>query len=142
MHWLIDPIVKHYADFSGRATRKEYWMFQLLLAVLYFVTVAFGIFLKLDTTPSLIVVIFMIGFFIVPNISIVVRRFHDVGYSGWWILITLIPYVGGIISFCFCCWPSQAGTNKYGANKYGIEAPVSLSQPYEVVSSESTPPAV
>jgi uncharacterized membrane protein YhaH (DUF805 family) len=123
MHWLIDPIKFHYFDFSGRATRKEYWMFQFLIAVLYLVTFLLGILLQLDRTLSLAVVIFMVGFFILPCISIQVRRFHDVGYSGWWVLITLFPYVGALFSFCICCWSSQTGTNSYGVNKYGIEAP-------------------
>lgn len=49
------------------------------------------------------------------------RRLHDISKSGWWLLISLIPFVGGIIIFVFTVMDSTPGTNKYGENPKGIE---------------------
>ncbi len=138
MHWLIDPIRYHYADFSGRTSRKEFWMFQLmmLLIVVVFFTLltVFGIGLASSGTENssgtlffalwfIPIALFMLAI-IVPSIAIAVRRLHDIGRSGWWYLISFVPWVGGIIIIVLECLPSQKGTNKWGANPYGIESDV------------------
>lgn len=138
MHWLIDPIRNHYADFSGRTSRKEFWMFQLMmiLIVVAFFTVltVLGIGLASDGTESSGGTLFFVLWFIpiilftlaiiVPSIAINVRRLHDIGRSGWWYLIGFVPWVGGLIAIILACLPSQKGTNKWGANPYGVEADI------------------
>lgn len=94
-----------YADFSGRSSRKEYWLFMLMGFV-------FGL------IPFLGFIWSVIAF--VPNIAVTVRRLHDTGRSGWNWLWCLIPIFGWIILLVFCCQDSQYGINKYGYNPKGI----------------------
>ncbi len=53
---------------------------------------------------------------LVPSIAVVVRRLHDTGHSGWWYLISFVPYVGGIVLFVFLLLASTPGDNVYGPN--------------------------
>lgn len=145
MHWLIDPIRLHYADFSGRASRKQFWMFQLmivLVVVLCLTAVATwdSVFPYKDSYT--ILGLFLMAFvtllalaIAVPSIAIAVRRLHDSGRSGWWYLISFVPWIGGIIIIILECLPSQKGTNKWGANPYGIESDVAVQSNTPVVAS-------
>lgn len=56
----------------------------------------------------------------VPSLAMSVRRLHDTGRSGWFLLLNLIPYIGGIIIFVFSVLDSQPGTNQYGPNPKGL----------------------
>jgi uncharacterized membrane protein YhaH (DUF805 family) len=112
MEWFI-KCLKQYADFSGRARRKEYWMFTLFVCIFWFILL-----MIMFTVPILgfvVFVIFALGM-IVPNLAVLVRRLHDVGKSGWMYLIVLIPLAGGIWLFVLMCLDSQPGANKWGAN--------------------------
>ncbi|MBY0309658.1 DUF805 domain-containing protein [Patescibacteria group bacterium] len=138
MHWFLDPIVHHYADFKGRASRKGYWMFILWYFLVLFGSV-FGVgllqivFMGADAQagsniiiPLLFGVLFLgllLGL-LVPVIALHVRRLHDIGYSGWWYLLSFIPYLGGLIVLVLMCLPSQEGTNKYGPHPYAASEPL------------------
>lgn len=141
MHWLIDPITKHYVDFRGRASRQEYWMFALFLFVLYI-----GIVLVFFTLSEKIMLVVLVGTMIasaLPSISIQVRRLHDIGWSGWWILLSFLPYAGGLVLLVLYCLPSQVGTNKYGTHPYGVETlaqPSSVSEAVKVQDTTGVPP--
>jgi len=69
---------------------------------------------------------------LVPTIALSARRLHDISISGWFQLLTFIPYIGGIVLLVLYCLPSKKGTNKYGPNPYGeiqpAEAPVAAPQ--------------
>jgi len=99
-----------YADFSGRARRKEYWMFILYYMIIYMVlSVIDGIFGT-----------FILGFIfslvlLVPSISLATRRLHDTNRTGWWQLIVLIPLIGAIILIVFLVQDSH-DENAYGPN--------------------------
>ena len=101
---------KKYADFTGRARRKEYWMFILFYMILYVV---------LSVIDSVIGTVFLSVLFslalIIPSISIAARRLHDTGRSGWWQLISLIPLLGVIVLIVFLAQDSH-DENKYGAS--------------------------
>ena len=106
MEWMLLPL-KRYADFNGRSRRKEYWMFMLLQAII-------------DNGPGAlawvvfaIMVIVMLAM-VVPSIAVSVRRFHDQGKSGWFYLISLVPYLGGFIVLVFMCLEGTPGPNEYG----------------------------
>ena len=107
MEYFLDAI-KKYADFSGRATRKEYWMFVLFYMI---------IFLLLSVVDGLLETFILGTIFslavLVPSVSIAARRLHDIGRTGWWLLITLIPVIGIIILIVFLTQNSQDG-NAYG----------------------------
>lgn len=131
----VDPIspwqyftrcLSRYADGHGRARRKEYWYFILfqLLIVLVPAILCVGLSAAGGDTPSdassiviallaLITVAVYLAL-LIPGICVAIRRFHDVGLSGWLILLGLIPYAGGLITFVITLLPSQASPNKHG----------------------------
>ncbi len=93
MKWYLLAL-KKYATFNGKATRKEYWMFVLfnmifsIVAVLLDVVMGFGSGGPVFTLYSLAL--------LVPGLAAAVRRLHDIGKSGWMVLVSLIPLIGGI----------------------------------------------
>ncbi|RZI74846.1 MAG: DUF805 domain-containing protein [Variovorax sp.] len=97
-----------FADFSGRATRSEYWWFVLAYFLLALVTGFIHEYLYF-----LVVLVFL-----VPMISAGVRRLHDIGKTGWLLLIGLIPLVGLVLIY-FMVQPSQPESNAYGAPPAG-----------------------
>ncbi|WP_226643121.1 DUF805 domain-containing protein [Mesobacillus subterraneus] len=113
MQWYLEAI-KNYANFKGRARRKEYWLFNLfnilLMGTLYIIGSA------MESLLLLVVTLIYYFFMLIPSISVTVRRLHDIGYSGWMYLVNFIPLVGGIILLVFTCLDSEANENKYGAN--------------------------
>jgi uncharacterized membrane protein YhaH (DUF805 family) len=117
MDWYI-KVLKQYADFSGRARRKEYWMFALFNVILVIATMIIDNTLGLTFRGEpygLIYTLYGLAV-LIPSLAVGVRRLHDVGKSGWWILIALIPIVGAIILLVWFCTDSQAGENQWGDN--------------------------
>ena len=117
MNWYL-YVLKNYATFSGRARRKEYWMFFLFNVL---ISLGLGV---LDVVAGTYSVEYETGFFsglysllvLIPSIAVGVRRLHDTNRSGWWIVISLIPIIGVLVLFVFTCLDSQPGTNRFGAN--------------------------
>ena len=117
MNWYLH-VLKNYATFSGRARRKEYWMFFLFNVL---ISLGLGV---LDVVAGTYSVEYETGFFsalysllvLIPSIAVSVRRLHDTNRSGWWILISLIPIIGVLVLFVFMCLDSQPGTNRFGVN--------------------------
>lgn len=117
MEWMIMPL-KRYADFQGRSRRKEYWMFVLLQILVIVPLVLIAIALDGGGSGGGVVLlgvlaIFVLGLFI-PSLAVQVRRFHDQDKSGWFVLLGLIPYIGGIITFVFMCIEGTRGPNRFG----------------------------
>ncbi|MGW1004812.1 DUF805 domain-containing protein [Streptomyces sp. NPDC002520] len=110
MSWFIEAL-KKYAVFSGRARRKEYWMFTLFAAILYGVGAGVGVAAK---APFIVAIVALA--LLLPSWAVSVRRLHDTGKSGWTILLGIIPLVGPIVLLVFYCTDSVAGENKYGPN--------------------------
>lgn len=108
MEHFVDAI-KQYAQFTGRTGRKEFWMYMLFYMI--FVVVLAILDGLLGT--MILGMIFGLAMF-VPSLSIGARRLHDVGKSGWWQLITLVPFVGFIILIIFLVKESD-GDNEYGS---------------------------
>ena len=94
MNWYI-KVLKNYATFSGRARRKEYWMFALIQGIVWAILYV----LMLTSDSSLIAGIFIVFVLatLVPSLAVVVRRLHDIERSGWFYFISFIPVVGPII---------------------------------------------
>ena len=115
MNWYL-KCWKQYADFTGRARRTEYWMFTLVNFLISFLLnlVLVGTFLGLS-----FYYIYSLAIFI-PSLAVCVRRLHDVGRSGWWYLIGLIPVIGWILLIVWFCTDSQPGANKWGENPKGM----------------------
>lgn len=117
MNWYL-AVLKKYAVFSGRARRKEYWMF--ILFNLIFIIIAAIIDNVAGTTVGelhygLFYILYALAVCI-PGISVAVRRLHDVGKSGWFYWIVLIPFAGAIWLLVLFCTDSVAGENEYGTN--------------------------
>ena len=122
MNYYIDCLTKKYACFSGRARRQEFWLFVLFDIIASFVVGCIGGFLAGATGVTAFAYLGLIYFLAVllPRFCVFVRRMHDIGKSGWWWLIALIPFIGWIILVVFCCLDSQPGDNKYGSNPKGL----------------------
>ncbi|MDE6624105.1 MAG: DUF805 domain-containing protein [Alistipes sp.] len=111
MNWYLLVLKEHYADFKGRARRKEYWMFVLFNFIVSVVISLIGGGLGIKWLSGL----YSLAVF-VPSLALTARRLHDIGKSGWWMLIAFIPVVGAIWLLVLLCLDSQAETNKWGAN--------------------------
>lgn len=131
-YWL-ECFTKHYADFSGRARRSEYWgtvlfngLIQAGLSIILSIvaTILFSsieingeatfspLFFLLPDIP-----IYIYGLvWLIPGLAVAVRRLHDIGKSGWNVLWGLLPIIGWIMLIYWYCQDSQLGENKWGAN--------------------------
>lgn len=94
-----------YADFTGRATRPEYWWFVLFMFL-------GGAILRIIFLP--LALIFDLAIFL-PHLAVGARRLHDTDRSGWWLLIGLVPVIGWIVLIVFLCLESDAAANRFGA---------------------------
>lgn len=96
---FLNVLKNEYVKYDGRATRKQFWMFWLVSFVLSLIPIV-GFVVALAT--------------LVPSICLGIRRLHDTGRSGLWLLIVLIPLIGALVLLFFLVQPSQAEANKYG----------------------------
>lgn len=111
MNWYLTCLKEHYADFKGRARRKEYWMFVLFNVIVSWVLAILGGLIKCPWIGYLYTLAVL-----VPGLAVVVRRLHDTGRSGWWILIGLVPLIGAIWLLVLLCLDSQPEANNWGEN--------------------------
>ncbi len=111
MNWYTE-VLKKYAVFSGRARRTEYWMFFLINFIITFVL---GFVEGLFKGPGVLGMVYSLGV-LVPSIAVGVRRLHDTGRSGWWLLISFVPLIGAIVLLVYMVQDSQAAENSYGPN--------------------------
>ncbi|MCL4117892.1 UNVERIFIED_CONTAM: hypothetical protein GTU68_045002 [Idotea baltica] len=113
MNWYL-KVLKQYADFTGRARRKEYWMFVLINILISWTFVLLDyiagttIFDSINTIYSIAI--------LVPSVAVAVRRLHDIGNSGWYYLLVFIPIIGWIWLLILFVTDSESGTNKWGPN--------------------------
>ena len=110
--------LKNYADFNGRARRKEYWLFILFASLGYIVTAVIDLMTgSFDEISGFGILsgLFFLGL-VIPSISVQIRRLHDQDKSGWWVLIGLIPGLGTLILLVFMCLPGTNGDNRFGAD--------------------------
>ena len=143
MEWMLLPL-KRYAQFSGRSRRKEYWMFVLLIFIIYVIAMILDSLLGFGTTTryadvsetgaaagfnssgGIITLLAMLALFL-PSLAVAIRRLHDTDRSGWWILIGLIPLIGGIVLLVFYCTDGTKGPNRFGPDPKG-ENPADLAE--------------
>ena len=118
MEWYLKVMRDNYANFNGRARRKEYWMFTLFF-LLFALLAGFviGILSAVGETVAMIAIILAVVWYLahlVPSLAVTVRRLHDTGKRGWFYLLAIIPYIGGLIIFIFTVIEGDKGDNKYG----------------------------
>ena len=120
MEWYLKVMRDNYANFNGRARRKEYWMFSLFFFIFFFIGLILAIILSstndiLGGGFGIILIIFFLVHFI-PSFAVTIRRFHDTGNSGWLYIVAFIPYIGSLIIFIITLLDSEEKTNKWGPN--------------------------
>lgn len=110
--------LKNYSNFSGRSRRKEYFffcLFNFIFAV--FAIILDNLFgLTFDLVPYGSIYALYTLCFLIPNLAVTVRRLHDIGKSGWMILISIIPIIGLIWFLVLLFTDSDPGENEYGQN--------------------------
>jgi uncharacterized membrane protein YhaH (DUF805 family) len=109
LHEAVASALGKYATFAGRARRSEYWWFYLAVVLVY--TVA-AIVDTVGGVPIMTPIVFLAA--LIPSLAVSVRRLHDVGQSGWWLLLGVVPLVGAIVLLVFACQDSQPGPNRWG----------------------------
>lgn len=125
MEWFI-KCLKNYANFSGRARRKEYWMFILFYMLLYIPFYVISMYATSQNMATLnlivsgLMVIISLGLCI-PCLAVVVRRLHDINKSGWYYFMGLIPLVGGFIVLYYLLKEGDKGENLYGPDPKALE---------------------
>lgn len=129
MQYYLDAL-KNYANFSGRARRSAYWyfvLFNMIFAIFAgIIDNLLGTTIKMETMQGTVplsygyVYIIYLLFVFIPGLALSVRRLHDVGKTGWFILISFIPLVGLIWLLILFCTDSVPGVNEYGPNPKGI----------------------
>ena len=111
----IKSVFSQYVGFKGRARRSEYWYFVLFNFLVSFVLSSLGSFVEaLKFLPAIWSLAVLL-----PGLAVCVRRLHDIGKTGWLLLLALIPIVGEIILIVWFCKDSQPGDNQYGPNPKG-----------------------
>lgn len=120
MYWYFE-VFKKYAVFTGRARRKEYWMFYLFNLIVAFALVFLEILIGIapESDDSILVNIYCFAIF-VPSIAVLIRRLHDTNRSGLWLLIVMVPIIGGLVLLFFLVQDSQASDNRFGPNPKAV----------------------
>jgi len=109
MNWFNDyyiGVLRDYADFSGRSGRKEFWVFVLIS---FLISVALGL---LGSTVSSLYSLLVL----IPSIAVGVRRLHDIGKSGWYLFLVLIPVLGWLVLLYFYVQKGSSGSNTFGSH--------------------------
>lgn len=113
-----NALTVNYCNFKGRASRSDYWWVYLFFFVAsWIITIAFSWSETAEYTAS---VLFSLAL-LLPSLGLCVRRLHDTGRSGWWILINLIPLIGTLIYLYFVVQPSQPVPNQWGGVPHLVE---------------------
>lgn len=121
MNWYITA-VKKYATFNGRSRRKEYWyfvLFNILISIALTVIDGLTGSFNPETGYGLLSSIYTLAV-LIPSIAVGVRRLHDTGRSGWWLLIALIPLIGALILLYFLICSGDGESNEYGSDPKAI----------------------
>ncbi|PQJ78351.1 DUF805 domain-containing protein [Polaribacter porphyrae] len=121
MNWYL-KVLQQYADFSGRARRKEYWMFTLF-NIIFFYALLFILGAIAEAT-GIIWVIFIAYIYsfamLIPNLAVIVRRLHDIGKSGAYFFVLFIPIAGFIWLLVLLCMEGEARANQWGEDPKGV----------------------
>ena len=123
--WFLKVVRDNYANFNGRARRKEYWMFILAVILLLLAIGIVGGVLSVisDTLGGLVYGIMGLVYLalLIPGLAVTVRRLHDTNKSGWFILVSLIPFVGAIYLFYLEILEGDKGPNQYGPDPKAVD---------------------
>ena len=110
-------VLKNYATFTGRARRKEFWMFVLCNLI---IAVGIGILARIAPAFSLLSLLYSLAV-LIPGLAVSVRRLHDIGKSGVWVLISFVPLIGGIWLIILLAQEGVQAENKWGPDPKAVE---------------------
>jgi uncharacterized membrane protein YhaH (DUF805 family) len=130
MEWYFKAIGSNYANFNGRATRQEYWMFALFDLLII-------VFLFMIDDSTVLYTIYTIAL-IIPRYALLVRRLHDINKSGWFTLVGIIPVVGWLILLVFASFESYPNENEYGENIESLKNEELINNIASILSEEET----
>jgi uncharacterized membrane protein YhaH (DUF805 family) len=122
VRWFRTVVTNHYNDVDGRARPAEYWCFMLVYIVIQVV-------LALVQSPfhtKVLSGLVGLGLY-APGVTVHVRRLHDIDKSGWWLLISVVPFIGGIVLIYWLARPGTSGPNKFGPDPMESAAGVATS---------------
>lgn len=111
MDWFKKGI-RNYANFSGRARRKEYWYFVLVQMGLVIIAMILDVII-FNSEIGLFYIVVALGLFL-PGLAVTIRRLHDTSRSGWWFLISILPLIGSIILLVFLASDTKLEINQWG----------------------------
>ena len=111
MDWFKKGL-RNYANFSGRARRKEYWYFVLVQMGLVIIAMILDAII-FNSEIGLFYIVVALGLFL-PGLAVTIRRLHDTSRSGWWFLISILPLIGSIILLLFLASDTKLETNQWG----------------------------
>jgi uncharacterized membrane protein YhaH (DUF805 family) len=117
MNWYL-KVIYQYFDFSGRARRKEYWLFTLFSFIISCTLSIFDIVFGTHIFSIIGSIYYLLVF--IPSLAVMLRRLHDSGYSGWYFFLLFLPIIGWIWLLVLLCLESQPKLNKWGENPKGI----------------------
>ena len=122
LNHFTNAIKFQYADFSGRAGRREFWSYAACYAVIHFVIAELGIHFSTGLETMQVSSIIVVGIMsllslalVCPTLAITIRRLHDTDRSAWWMLVCLIPALGAITLLVLLAFHGFQGNNKYGS---------------------------
>lgn len=101
-----------FVDFKTRSTRSQYWWFTLWSVIFSVVTGIIDLSLGMGESGPIGLLASLVLF--LPSIAVAIRRLHDIGRSGWWMLLVFVPIIGWIVLIVFYCIKSEAHSNKWG----------------------------
>jgi len=123
----------NYVNFSGRATRSEYWYWVLFIALVQIATLIIDLAINARMAAGIsdlasVIAAVAAGFYgvaaaifglatIIPSFAVTIRRLHDLDRTGWWIFLPLIPIVGGIVLLIWYCSKGTEGPNRFGPDR-------------------------
>ncbi len=118
MSWYLQ-VWQRYAEFTGRSRRMEFWIFFLynvvILLVLYLASVGFALVNQPEMGASMYFIYFAYALVaLVPCVACTVRRLHDIGKNGWWVLLVLVPIIGALALLAMMTLDGNHGPNQYG----------------------------
>ncbi|HCR87113.1 MAG TPA: DUF805 domain-containing protein [Psychrobacter sp.] len=111
MDWFKKAL-RNYANFSGRARRKEYWYFVLVQMGLVIIAMILDAII-FNSEIGLFYIVVALGLFL-PGLAVTIRRLHDTSRSGWWFLISILPLIGSIILLVFLASDTKLEINQWG----------------------------
>ncbi len=116
MKWFLQGMKRTF-EIRGRSRRKEYWSVALVIPIIFLILLLLAAFTDIhinNFVATILVILFVI--LLISTFTALIRRLHDIGKSGWWVFIRLVPIVGDAAIFIFAVIDSEPGINKYGEN--------------------------